>query len=207
MFRNIFVLSMSCLALLGCKANVLEIDLSEKDLRSAASGDTEMVSFEAKFSTFGELDDAQKAQVSALETILEKYIALDDFELATTDMGFEVIIEGEIPLTSNPNENSAYYLLVSPSTVMADYTLVQFHTGGDFDKMATEMQAINFMLAPDAYHPTTFKLKADALNIIATAVEKDGDSHLLWQGNIDGRERFKFAGGVYDNIGAGLYFK
>ena len=46
MFRNIFVLSMSCLALLGCKANVLEIDLSEKDLRSAASGDTEMVSFE-----------------------------------------------------------------------------------------------------------------------------------------------------------------
>jgi hypothetical protein len=52
---------MSCLALLGCKANVLEIDLSEKDLRSAASGDTEMVSFEAKFSTFGELDDAQKA--------------------------------------------------------------------------------------------------------------------------------------------------
>ena len=60
---------MSCLALLGCKANDLEIDLSEKDLRSAASGDTEMVSFEAKFSTFGELDDAQKAQVSALETV------------------------------------------------------------------------------------------------------------------------------------------
>ena len=27
MFRNIFVLSMSCLALLGCKANDLEIDL------------------------------------------------------------------------------------------------------------------------------------------------------------------------------------
>ena len=69
MFRNIFVLSMSCLALLGCKANDLEIYLSEKDLRSAASGDTEMVSFEAKFSTFGELDDAQKAQVSALETV------------------------------------------------------------------------------------------------------------------------------------------
>jgi hypothetical protein len=63
------------------------------------------------------------------------------------------------------------------------------------------------MLAPDAYHPTTFKLKADALNIIATAVEKEGDAHLLWQGNIDGRERFKFPGGVYDNIGAGLYFK
>lgn len=79
-------------------------------LPSAIKLFAEMVSFEATFSTFGKLDDAQKAQVTAIENILEDYIELEDFELATTDMGFEVIIEGEFPVSTDGANSSAYFL-------------------------------------------------------------------------------------------------
>lgn len=207
MFRKILIVVFGYVVLAGCKADIIEIELSEKVIQSAKSGKPEMVSFEAKFSTFGELDDSQKAQVSAIEDILENYIEVEDFELSSTDMGFEVIIEGKIPVTTDSTESSAYFLHISPSDVITGYSLIQFKTGSSFNKMSTEMQAINFMLAPDAFHPTTFKVKAKGLEVIAIAAEKDGDSNLIWKGKIDGRERFKFTGGIFDNTGAGLFFK
>jgi len=73
--------------------------------------------------------------------------------------------------------------------------------------MSTEMKAISFMLAPDAFHPTTFKIKGKGLDVIAIAAENDGDAHLMWKGIVDGRESFKYDGGIFDKTGAGLFFK
>ena len=207
MFNRAFIFLLVSIALAGCKADKMEIDLNEKVLQSAKSGQEEMVSFEAKFSTFGELDDAQKAQVSAIEDILEDYIELEDFDLASTDMGFEVVIEGKIPVSTDSANSSAYFLLITQSDILTDYSLIQLKTGTSFDKMSTEMKAINFMLAPDAFHPTTFKIKGKKLDVIAIAAKIDGDEHLIWKGKVDGRERFKYDGGIFDKTGAGLFFK
>ena len=207
MFNKAFIFLLVLIALAGCKADKMEINLNEKALQSAKSGQEEMVSFEATFSTFGELDDAQKAQVNAIEDILENYIELEGFELASTDMGFEVIIEGEIPVSTDSANSSAYFLLITQSDILTDYSLIQLKTGSSFDKMSTEMKAINFMLAPDAFHPTTFTIKGKKLHVIAIAAENDGEAHLIWKGKVDGRERFKYAGGIFDKTGAGLFFK
>ena len=153
------IFTLGLFALAGCKADKLEIDLTKTILQSVRSGQEEMVSFEATFSTIGNLDDAQKAQISAIENILENYVELEDFELATTDMGFEVIIEGEFPVSTNSENNNAYFLHVTQSDIFSDYSFVQLKTGSSFDKMSTEMKAISYMLAPGEFHPTTFKIK------------------------------------------------
>ena len=207
MFIKTLIFAFGLVALAGCKADKIEIDLTEKILQSAKSGQEEMVSFEATFSKFGKLDDAQKVQVSAIENILEDYIELEDFELATTDMGFEVIIEGEFPVSTDNVNSSAYFLHITQSDTLKDYSLIQLKTGSSFDKMSTEMKAISFMLAPDAFHPTTFKIKGDGLDVIAIAAENNGDAHLIWKGTVNGRESFKYDGGIFDKTGAGLFFK
>jgi len=122
MLDKTLIFAFGLVALAGCKADKIEIDLTEKILQSAKSGQEEMVSFEATFSTFGELDDAQKAQVSAIENILEDYIELEDFELATTDMGFEVIIEGEFPVSTNSANSSAYFLHITQSDILEGWS-------------------------------------------------------------------------------------
>ena len=73
--------------------------------------------------------------------------------------------------------------------------------------MSTEMNAINFMLSPDAFHPTTIKLRGEGLEVIAIAAENNGDAYLMWKGTVNGRESFKYDGGIFDKTGAGLFFK
>ena len=207
MFNRYLLLVLIFASLAACKAERLEIEIKEKTLQSALSGQEEMVDFEINFEQFGTLDDGQKAQVKALESILENYIDLEDFEVKTTDMGFEIDIEGEFLITTNGSSENAYFLHLSPSEELPGYTLLQLKTGGLFSKMKTEMQAINYMLAPNEYHPTDFKIKADGLEVLAVAAELDGESHLVWSGKVTGRERFSFRDGIYDSIGAGLFFK
>lgn len=207
MFNKYLLAVLVFASLAACKAERLEIELKEKTLQSAMSGQNEMVNFEINFETIGTLDDGQKAQVKALESILENYIELDDFEIKTTDMGFEIDIEGEFLLTTNGSSENAYFLHLSPSEELPGYTFLQLKTGGLFSKMKAEMQAINYMLAPNEYHPTDFKIKADGLEILAVATELDGESYLIWSGKVTGRERFSFRDGIYDKTGAGLFFK
>jgi len=207
MLKKTLILAVSLIALGACKAQKVEISMTENDLQSAKSGQEEMVSFEAIFSSIGDLDDAQKAQVSAIEDILDNFIELDDFELATTDMGFEVVIEGQLPISTDSTNSSAYFLHISQSDILKGYSLVQLKTGNSFNKMSTEMNAINFMLSPDAFHPTTIKLRGEGLEVIAIAAENNGDAYLMWKGTVNGRENFKYDGGIFDKTGAGLFFK
>ena len=74
MLKKTLILAVSLIALGACKAQKVEISMTENDLQSAKSGQEEMVSFEAIFSSIGDLDDAQKAQVSAIEDILDNFL-------------------------------------------------------------------------------------------------------------------------------------
>jgi len=192
--------------LISCKAEIVEIDIKAKDILAAAEGEDEVVDFEAKFSNFGELDDESRAQIEALENILDKFMEITDFELETTDMGFEVTLEGEMPLT-NKTVDSAYYLHASASDILEGYTLLSLKTGSDFEALSSQMQAINFMLAPDEFHPTKIKLKGKDIRVIAPATEVNGQAYLLYNEVMDGRVSMKFEGGAFDSIGAGFFIK
>jgi len=204
--KRTMILGAAALVLLaGCKADELSIDLKTRDILAAVQGESGTVSFEADFSTFGSLDDGQRAQVEALEAILSSYVEIDDFELEITDTGFEVTIEGEFPITTDLQSDAAYFMAVEPSDIISGAYLVQLRTGDDFDRMEREMQAINFMLAPDAFHPTRFRLRGDdRFEILAPGAQIDGRYHLMWRGMSEDRLTLRFAGGPFDEVGAGF---
>ena len=68
---------------------------------AAVDGEDRVIKFEAQFSNFGELDEEARAQVEALENILTKFMEIDDFEIENTDMGYDVILEGEMPISND----------------------------------------------------------------------------------------------------------
>ena len=147
------MLVFSCALLIACKAEILELDIKSKDVFSAVNGEEEVVEFEAKFSNFGDRDEESRAQVEALENILVKFMEITDFELETTDMGYEVTLEGEIPIT-NQDLDTAYYVHVSSSEIFDGFTFLELRTGGEFQNLSSQMSAINFILSPDEFHPT-----------------------------------------------------
>ena len=204
--KNIILVALASIFLIACKAEIVEMDIKAKDVFAAAEGEDGVIEFEAKFSNFGELDEEARVQVEALESILTKFMEITDFELETTDMGFEVTLEGEMPLT-NQTLDSAYYLHVSSSEILDGYTFLTLRTGNDFENLSNQMSAINFMLSPDEFHPTKIKLKGKDVQVIAPAAEINGKSYLLYNGAVDGRISMKFEGGVFDSIGAGFFIK
>ena len=205
--KHSVLISLICVFLFACKAKELTIELDIDDAIAASNGDFDMVEFEAEFSTFGELDNEKRAQVEALENILSKYVELDDFELETNDNGFEVLVEGEVPITNDKNSDNAYFILVEDSDILKGYKELRFMTGDNFSSLKSEMGSINFMLSPDEFHPVKFKLKGSGVEILAPAVEVDGVGYLLYKANLDGRMKLLFKGGVFEKTGAGFFFK
>ena len=70
--RNIFLILISSILLIACKAEIVELDIKTKDVFAAVDGEDGLIDFEAKFSNFGELNEETRVQVEALENILTK---------------------------------------------------------------------------------------------------------------------------------------
>jgi hypothetical protein len=204
--KNFLLIVFTSTLLIACKAEVVELDIKTKDVFAAVGGEARSIDFEAKFSNFGELDEETRAQVEALENILTKFMEIDDFELETTDMGYEITLEGEMPIT-NTKLDAAYYIHVSSSDVFDGYTFLELRTGDNFNNLSNQMSAINFMLSPDEFHPTKIKLKGKDVQVLVPATEIDGKAYLFYEGVVNGRISMKFEGGVFDKIGAGLFLK
>jgi hypothetical protein len=69
------------------------------------------------------------------------------------------------------------------------------------------MSAINFILSPDEFHTTKIKLKGKDVQVLIPATEIDDKAYLFYEGIVNGRISLKFEGGIFDNIGAGLFLK
>ena len=204
--KNIFLFLISSILLIACKAEIVELDIKAKDVFAAVDGEDGVIEFEAQFSNFGELDEEARAQVEALENILTKFMEIDDFEIENTDMGYDVILEGEMPI-SNKKLEATYYIHVSSSDLFDGYTFLELKTGDDFNNLSNQMSAINFMLSPDEFHPTKIKLKGKDIQVIIPATEIDGEAHLFYKDTVNGKISMKFDGGVFNKIGAGLFLK
>ena len=204
--KNILLIALTGTMLIACKAEIVELDIKTKDVFAAVNGEDGLIDFEAKFSNFGELDEEARAQVEALENILTKFMEIDDFELETTDMGYEITLEGEMPIT-NKKLDAAYYIHVSSSDIFDGYTFLELRTGDNFNSLSNQMSAINFMLSPDEFHPTKIKLKGKDIQVIIPATEIDGEAYLFYKDTVNGKISMKFDGGIFNKIGAGLFLK
>ena len=115
-----------------------------------------------------------------IKNILTKFMEIDDFELETTDMGYEITLEGEMPIT-NKRLDAAYYIHVSSSNIFDGYIFLELRTGDNFNNLSNQMSAINFMLSPDEFHPTKIKLKGKDVQVLVPATEIDGKAHLFYE--------------------------
>ena len=204
--KTILLFLISSILLIACRAEIVELDIKAKDVFAAVDGEDGVIEFEAQFSNFGELDEEARTQVEALENILTKFMEIDDFEIENTDMGYDVTLECEMPI-SNKNLDATYYIHVSSSKLFDGFTFLELKTGDDFNNLSNQMSAINFMLSPDEFHPTKIKLKGKDIQVIIPATEIDGESHLFYEGVINGKISMKFNGGIFDKVGAGLFLK
>ena len=204
--KTILLFLISSILLIACRAEIVELDIKAKDVFAAVDGEDGVIEFEAQFSNFGELDEEARTQVEALENILTKFMEIDDFEIENTDMGYDVTLEGEMPI-SNKNLDATYYIHVSSSKLFDGFTFLELKTGDDFNNLSNQMSAINFMLSPDEFHPTKIKLNGKDIQVIIPATEIDGESHLFYEGVINGKISMKFNGGIFDKVGAGLFLK
>jgi hypothetical protein len=204
--KNILLFLIASIFLISCKAEIVELDIKAKDVFTAVDGENGVIKFEAQFSNFGELDEEARAQIDALENILTKFMEIDDFEIENTDMGYDVILEGEMPIT-NKKLDATYYIYVTPSELFDGFTFLELKTGDDFNNLSSQMSAINYILSPDKFHPTKIKLKGKDIQVIVPATEIDGEAHLFYKNTVNGKISMKFDGGVFNKIGAGLFLK
>ncbi|QGG79679.1 hypothetical protein GH975_03485 [Litorivicinus lipolyticus] len=203
--QKYLTLSTLLLAMLvaGCNSDSLEINVNAAHIVSSLDGSPAgQADFEAEFSLLGELDDEQRAQLDAIVSAVESMMDIDSVEIESGDFGPSLLIEGSIPISNDPNERSPWYL----KTSQFDDGLVQVElaTGQNFEPLKSQMEDINFMLTPAAYHSVKYKLKGSRALVMAPAVEVDGVTHLFYRGALDKRLILNFNGGPFEQTGAGF---
>ena len=77
--------------MIGCKADSLEIKLSDEEIKAAIAGETVSIDFEAEFSMLGELDEENKATLDQLLILAEEFLVLEDFEIENGDFGAKIL--------------------------------------------------------------------------------------------------------------------
>lgn len=192
----ICILSMG---LVACKAKKLTIELKDKQIESAISGTEETAEFEALFEFSGELDDKKKAKLEAIEEIVRADMDIDEFTITGDGSNTQVEIVGYIPISSNENLDTAWYMLVS-QYVGKTHT-VRFTTGRQYQDLKRKISSIDSSFAPKEYHPTTIKFKAKSAEITVPAGYVDGKPRVMWSNTVDGRVVMRFADGIFDDVG------
>jgi len=188
--------------LFGCNADQLEVNLKTDDLRQAAVGEQLFASFEAEFSLVSELDEQQRSELDQMIATVEDFMVIDDVEIENSDFGINLIVEGEMPISST-QVASPFYVSVTNSDIFGDMYRVELGNGYEFERFQNAMQGINFMLAPNAIQPVKFKLRGEG-TVLAPAVEIDGYTYLFYAGDIDRRLTMNFSGGPFDNTSGGF---
>jgi len=217
--RLSLVVLISALFLLGCKADIVETSIKTKHLQEALAGEEVTVTFEAEFSMMTEYDDETKAQINAIETIVENYVSLEEFDVTQGDYGLNIAIEGEIPLVYSPNGDvsgstkSPWALVISDNTDGGSLSSYPYKltvtTTSRFSAFEGELQNVNFILSPDEFQPMRIKLKRsgdDVLKIFTGSVEVDGESKVVYETEVSKKITLTMKDGVYEKTSQVIYF-
>ncbi len=190
-------------ALAGCDADKLTVTLKTDEIRQAAMGEVSSVPFDAEFSLMSELDDEQRAELDQIIATVEDFMDIDDIELENTDMGINLLIEGELPLSAT-QVSAPWFVSVTESSVHADRYRIELANGTEFDRFQKALQGINFMLAPNAVQPVKYRVRGDG-SVLAPGVDIDGYTYLLYAGDIDRRLTMNFSGGPWASTSGGFF--
>ena len=71
--RFAFLFAFGLMALIGCKAEEVELRVSTKQISAVIAGDVQEVMFQAEFNLFAEYDDEIKSTIKRVQKICEKY--------------------------------------------------------------------------------------------------------------------------------------
>ncbi|CAI8214747.1 MULTISPECIES: hypothetical protein [unclassified Marinobacterium] len=189
--------------LAGCNADKLEVTLKTDEIRAVGQGELSTISFEAEFSLMSELDAEQRAELDQIIATVEDFMDIDDIELENTDMGINLLIEGQMPM-SGTQVSAPWYVSVTDSYVHDDLYRIELANGNEFDRFQNALQGINFMLAPNAVQPVKYKVRGEGL-VMAPGVDIDGYTYLLYAGEIDRRLTMNFSGGPWENTSGGFF--
>ena len=189
--------------LAGCNADKLEVTLKTDEIRAAAQGEATNISFEAEFSLMSELDAEQRAELDQIIATVEDFMDVDDIELENTDMGINLLIEGQMPMSS-VQAADPWYVSVTDSYIHDGLYRIELANGTEFDRFQNALQGINFMLAPNAVQPVKYKVRGEGM-VMAPGVDIDGYTYLLYAGEIERRLTMNFSGGPWENTSGGFF--
>ena len=219
-FRYIFFLLFFPFFLLGCKSELVELEIATDDILDAISGENTDIEFESVFSLISDLDDETKMQLEKMEIVAEKYASIDDFDVTEGEyMGLDISVEGEIPMIYNSNGSidnsitSPWVLLISDNDFLGSLSnykyKLEFVTTPSYTAFDGELQNINFMLTADEYQPVKFKIKNNhdgKFEIFTGAVETDGESLALLETIVEKRMSLTMKEGIYNKTNQVIYF-
>ena len=205
--KKFLILPLVIFALTACKADKTEVSLKHSDIVDVfQTGNQKSVEFEASFSGIGEISEYQN-ELEELRDITSRFLEIDIFEIEESDFGFEVTIEGLIPLTTNSNHESPYIILIQESDLFPNHLKVSLANGDSFDRFSRATERVNFLLSPDQFHPVRFRVSADGKAIVAGGVRTGGHSYGIFSGILSGRQSFSFSGGAYDEAGGEFHIE
>jgi len=218
--KTIFAVTITSLMLFGCKADKIETSIGSEDLRKAIAGNTVSIEFKAEFSMMGDTEDEEtKSQIKLIKNVVEKYISVEEFDITKGDFGFNITVEGDIPLVYSTgskivtSSESPWIMKVSDNIeggILSNFShKLTFSTGPQFSAFSAELEGINFMLSPDQRQPMKFKIKNTGnsiLHIFTGGVEVGGESQAVYESRVEKRVSLTMKGGVYDSIEQVIYF-
>ena len=124
---------------------------------------------------------------------------IEEFTITGDGSNTQVEIEGYIPISTNENLDTAWYMLISP--YVGKTHTVRFTTGEQYQDLKRRISSVDSSFAPKEYHPTTIKFKAKSAEITVPAGYVDGKPRVMWSNTVDGRVVMRFADGIFDDVG------
>ncbi|MBM3455975.1 MAG: hypothetical protein FJX80_12655 [Bacteroidetes bacterium] len=197
----------SLFVLVGCKADIVEVNITAQDLKTALEGTNVAVPFKATFSQLGEMNDETRAQLNAIKDITISNMNIDEFNIDSDDQKILISIEGNLPISKSAETADPYVILVGKSEILPDFISVQIVNGQKFNSLKAAISGISMMASPQENQPIKFKVKAPGSRIIAPAAEIDGITKLLHDVNVKNKLIMSFKDGPYEKTGGGFFIQ
>jgi len=205
--RRILLSVVVALALAGCRADEVEVNINTTELRSALAGNDVTVAFHAVFAHERPLNTRESAQVDDVWSALGDFVEMSDFSRETIDGRLRVTIDGEIPVRTSRTARDAYYLSVTESQAFSGLHRVNLRTGERFEALRQALASVNFELDLAAVHPTRTTLTGRAPRVLAPAAGADGEAHLVYHDTLTDNLTFRQAGAAFESTGPGFFIR
>ena len=208
MWKKIALTTVFALSLIGCNAEDVSIKINSDQLEKALAGAEQSAQFRARFSYIGENNAETRNSINQINDIFKQYLKIDSVDMKTGTMGFDVIINGSLLMTTRNGISDAYFLKAEKSDLIENSFVLQVKHGAKFYELKDRISDINLLYQLRDFHPTNFEFLGNAeIEIFAPAVQVNGKDFFMWRGKLRDRLSLNYSGGAFDRVGAGFFFR